>query len=251
MMKYKRLVNDFEKIGLKKGMVVMVHSSFKSLGFDNGTPELVVKALKEVLTKEGTLLMPTLTYKTVSKDNPYFSQCDTKSDVGMITETFRNMPETYRSINSIHSVAAWGMYAKEITENHIKDSITIGPNSPFKLMLKYDAKILMLGTGLKPNTFMHLVENENNLIYRTIKRRFEVKIKTCDGEEFNKQVELPDMSNYEQRYDRVQKILDEKELNKGEVLKAETYLIDANLLLKKTSNKLKEDKYYFVDKIST
>lgn len=248
-MQYKTLVDDFKKIGLKKGMVVMVHSSFKSLNFNEGTPEIVIKALKEVLTEEGTLLMPTLTYKTVSKDNPYFSLMDTKSDVGVITEVFRKMPQTHRSINPIHSVSAWGKYAIELTKHHIKDSVTIGNNSPFKLMLKYDAKILMLGTGLKPNTFMHLVENENKLSYRIIKRKFEVIITNLKGEKFNTFVELPDMSGFNQRYDRIEKILDKNEIRQEKILSADSYLIDANLLFLKASNKLKDDKFYFVDKL--
>ncbi len=43
------------------GMVLVVHSSLKSLGWVNGGPVAVILALEQVLGPEGTLVMPTHT----------------------------------------------------------------------------------------------------------------------------------------------------------------------------------------------
>jgi len=249
MCTYEKLINDLKKAGIEKGIVLLVHSSFKALECKGLTPLLVINAIKEILTDEGTLLIPTLSYKTVTKENPYFSYHDTPSCVGIISEIFRKEKDTIRSINPIHSVAAWGKHAIELTNEHIKDRVTIFYYSPLYKMLKYNAKILMLGCGLKPNTFMHLVENINHLHYRNTVYRIDFKITNQDGNTFSQVGELPDMSNYLQRYDRIEKILSVNDLQESKVLNATTYLIDANQLMQKASEVLKTNPLYFVDEI--
>src|SRR5436305_5681484 len=53
------LKTDFSNIGIKPGMTLIVHSSLKSIGWVCGREITVVDALMEVLTPEGTLVMPT------------------------------------------------------------------------------------------------------------------------------------------------------------------------------------------------
>lgn len=238
-----------EASGITKGMTILVHSSFKSLKLKTLGPIDLINALQEVITEEGNLLFPTLTYKTVNKDNPVYSVKDTPSCVGILPEIFRKMPGVVRSLNPIHSVAAWGKNKFDLTETHLNDSITLGINSPFYKMLKYDAKILMLGCGLKPNTFMHLVENLNNLEYRKTVNIVNFKIYDYDNKLTIKELHLPDMSNYYQMYDRVINILDEPDLQVISINDEVSYLIDANKLLIKASEVLKENPMYFVEKI--
>jgi aminoglycoside 3-N-acetyltransferase len=244
---YQQLKDDLIKIGIKKGMVLLMHSSFKSLGVKDLTPKDVIEAVKEVITEEGTLLIPTLSYKTCSKNNPFFSYHDTPSCVGVISETFRKSDDTIRSLNPIHSVSGWGKYKDEILLRHEKDTLTLGYNSPFYLMLKYQPKILMLGCGLKPNTFMHLVENLNKVDYRQTEYNVDFEIIDKSGNKRIQKVELPDMSNYIQRYDRVESILAGDDLIQANILNAKSYLIDANKLLEKATEILKDNPHYFVD----
>ena len=107
----------------------------------------------------------------------------------------------------------------------------------------------MLGCGLKPNTFMHLVENINHLHYRNTMYSIDFKITNQDGSTFNQVGELPDMSNYFQRYDRIEQILSVNDLQVSKVLNATTYLIDANQLMQKASAILKTNPLYFVDEL--
>lgn len=246
---YERLKKDFIEIGITKGMVLVVHSSFKALNSKELTPKDVYRALQEILTNEGTLLIPTLSYKTATKENPYFSYHDTPSCVGIISETFRFEEDTIRSLNPIHSICAWGKHANHFTEDHILDSITLHKHSPFYKMLPFEPKILMLGCGLKPNTFMHLVENLNDIDYRKTVYHVEYTIVDKSLVTSKKIVELPDMKEYVQRYDRVEQILSTPYLTKGMILHAQSYLLDAVELFNKASSVMKTDAHFFVDKI--
>src|SRR5690554_1530484 len=246
---YQALIEGFKNAGIKAGMTLVVHSSFTSLHLQKLGPQDVIEALMEVIGEKGNILMPTLTYDVVNENNPYFDLNNTPSSVGVISEVFRQQKGVIRSLNPIHSVAVWGKDKIELTNNHYLDEITIGLNSPYYKMLKYNAKILMLGSTLKPNTFMHLVENLNELPYRKIKREFIVEIKNNDGVKINNVVKLPNMSNFYQRYDKIINILSEKDLQKVSINGEESFLIEANELLKKASEILEKEPYYFVDKI--
>jgi aminoglycoside 3-N-acetyltransferase len=119
MDKTQTLKDDLRAIGIKQGMVLLVHSSFKSLGTTDLSPLDVIGAFQDVLTEEGT------------RHHPYFSYHDTPSCVGILSETFRTMPGTIRSLNPIHSVSGWGKHAEAILSHHQKDTITLGRIRPF------------------------------------------------------------------------------------------------------------------------
>jgi len=244
---YDFLKQRLEAVGIKKGMTLLVHSSFKSLNLKYLTPKDVINAFMDVITSSGNLLFPTLTYKTVNKDNPYYSVTLTPSCVGILPETFRKMDGVIRSLNPIHSVAAWGKDKEDLILSHLDDDITLGINSPFYKMLKYEGKILMLGCGLKPNTFMHLVENLCKVKYRKLTNKITFTIRDYENNIIKKDLLMPESNNYYQMYDRIINILDHNELKKISINGEESFLIDAKQLLLKASLKIKEDEEYFIE----
>lgn len=246
---YQTLINDLKRIGVTKGMVLMVHSSYKALQLRNTPPTMVIQALQEVLGVDGTLLMPALTYANVNINNPNFSYHNTPCCVGIIPEIFRKSKGVIRSLNPVHSVCSWGKYANEMTQNHFMDDISIGPNSPFTLLPSYNGKILMLGCGLKPNTFMHGVENQANAPYREIKYTLEYTMENADGTIYTYQGKMPSMSEYIQRYDRIESILSAPHLIKSPISSSTSYLIDSIALLEEGFKAIKKDPYFFVDRI--
>ena len=56
----------------------------------------------------GTLVMPTMTWRTVTPDRPVWDELATPSHTGVLTEVFRTRYATARSIHPTHSVAACG-----------------------------------------------------------------------------------------------------------------------------------------------
>lgn len=247
MNEYDIIKYNLEKIGIHKGMTLLIHSSFKSLKLNTLTPKDLITIFQEVITPSGNLMFPTLTYKTVNKSNPYFSVKETSSCVGILPETFRKMDGIIRSLNPIHSVAVWGKNKNELTKYHLLDDITLGKNSPFYKMLELDAKILMIGCGLKPNTFMHLVENLCNVSYRKEVDLITFTIKDYSDKIIKKDLKIPTNHNYYQMYDRIINILDDNELKKVSLNGEDSYLIDAKSLLLKASEVIKKNEEYFIE----
>ncbi len=224
-----------------------MHSSMKSMGHVPGGPETIIRGLLEALGPDGTLLMPALTYETVTADNPVFDIAETPSCVGAVTEFFRKRTGTIRSMHPTHSVCGVGRYAQEILEKHIHDTTPCGPNSPFSQLRDRYGQILMLGCGLKPNTSMHGIEEmvgppylfNPELVYRLI---------DGNGNTAEKVYRPHNFKGWEQRYDRVENILDINGLKKGAILKAPSLLIAAKLLWEKSLAALRANPLYFVER---
>src|SRR5437764_7920952 len=110
------LAADFAALGVQPGMVLVVHSSLKSLGFVNGGPVAVILALEQVLGSDGTLVMPTHTadnsepanwknppvpeswWQTIRETMPAYEAALTPTfKMGIIPETFRKQTGVLRS----------------------------------------------------------------------------------------------------------------------------------------------------------
>jgi aminoglycoside 3-N-acetyltransferase len=146
------IVEGLRKLGLKAGDIVMVHSSLSSIGrVEDGAPT-VIKALLEVLTPAGTLLMPTFGWSRP------FDLANSPSNLGAITETFRTMPGVVRSLHPTHSVSATGARAEEMIRDHITSPTAAGRGTPYGRLIELGGKILLIGVDNDRNTTMHTLE---------------------------------------------------------------------------------------------
>ena len=225
-----KMAQDLVALGIKENDTVLVHASLSSLGFVEGGADTVIDTLISVL-KDGTLLMPTLSFDSVTVSEPVFSVNDTPSCVGKISETFRKRAGVIRSMHPTHSVAAYGKNT-----------------SPFSLLPKYNGKVLMLGCTLSPNTSMHGVEELINPDYLLCPEMTEYILIDKDGKEIKKKYwrhffHAPGYSA-EQRYQRLANLMD---IPVGKVLCADAYLIDAQTMWEKGYEALKRDNHYFVE----
>lgn len=57
------IVQKLREVDLEKGDVVMVHTSLKRMGYVCGGAQTVIEALMEVVGKDGTIMMPTQSWK--------------------------------------------------------------------------------------------------------------------------------------------------------------------------------------------
>jgi len=70
----RRIVDGLRELGITPGMRVMVHSSLKSFGPVEGGAQIVVDALMEVITPQGTLMMPSFNHGAPFK-RAYHQRC--------------------------------------------------------------------------------------------------------------------------------------------------------------------------------
>ena len=168
---------DCDKLGVRPGMNLLVHSSMKSIGgWIVGGAEAVILALENLLGEEGTLIMPTQSGNLTDPETwmnppadprwwgliresmpPYDPDFTVTRGMGTIPETFRKQSGVYRSAHPHVSFAARGRLATYITESHPLD-YSLGESSPLARMAEVDTYVLLLGTDHSNNTSFHLAE---------------------------------------------------------------------------------------------
>lgn len=148
------LVTDLSRLGLRRGDRVAVHSSYRAIGPVEGGPAAVIAALMETVTPAGSIVMPTFQ----DSPAPVFRLRETKSDCGVITELFRQMPGVFRSLHPSHSTAAWGDRAEWIVAAHEQGRTALGVDSPFDRIAQLDGKVLLVGVGQNRNSMVHVGE---------------------------------------------------------------------------------------------
>lgn len=170
------LIEGFKSCGVAKGQAIFVHTSLKSLGFVVGGAEIVIRALLEIVGEEGTLIMPSQTWKNLDpltgvhweepeewwpiiRENwpAYDKEITPAINMGEVAEMFRKWPGAKRSDHPARSIAAVGKYAEYITKDHDLSNI-FGENSPVDKLYKLDGHVLLIGVGYDKNTSLHLAE---------------------------------------------------------------------------------------------
>jgi aminoglycoside 3-N-acetyltransferase len=170
------LIQDLNALGVKPGMILIVHSSLSSIGWVSGGAVAVIQALEKVLGPEGTLVMPAFSgdlsdpgkwsnppvpdhwRETIRQTMPAYDPNLTPTrGLGKIPETFRNQVGVIRSSHPQVSFAAYGKLADEITRDHQLD-FGLGDNSPLGKIYQKQGWILLMGVGYQVNSSLHLAE---------------------------------------------------------------------------------------------
>ena len=89
-------------LGLKKGDVVMVHTSLKSMGYICGGAQTVIEALLEVVGNEGTIMMPTQSWKNLDPEDGVHWLCD-EVDWQIIRDNWPAYEKNITPTNTAHT----------------------------------------------------------------------------------------------------------------------------------------------------
>ena len=174
------LLAAFRDLGMQPGMTVMVHTSLSSIGYVCGGAPTVIEALLETVTSEGTITMPTQSWKNLDpnvgvhpevtedcwqliRDNwpPYDKRTTPTQTMGAVAELFRQWPGSLRSDHPARSVSANGRHAAYLTEHHDLSNI-FGDGSPIGRLYDLDGYVLLIGVGYDKNTSLHLADARAN-----------------------------------------------------------------------------------------
>lgn len=173
------LIEAFKKLGITKGDILCVHSELMKFGTPllprNEFLQTILDCFFEVIGKEGTLIMPTFTYKFCK--NGIYNKLNSKSEVGILTEYFRKCNGVKRTNDPIFSFAIKG--AKE--ELFLKDTTScFGENCVYEILAKENGKLILFGSKIAGYTFSHFIEEKARIPYRYFKN-FSGKIIDKDG----------------------------------------------------------------------
>lgn len=136
-------------LGIRAGDVMYVRSSYDDMRSIRATPLEIIQLLQEAVGDTGTLAMPTYPMEGLSQvyldKHPFFDWRRTPSRSGIITEIFRRMPGTERSLHPTHPLAARGPLAVWLTTGHERSETPFDKHSPFYKLLECNAFVLSLG----------------------------------------------------------------------------------------------------------
>jgi len=167
---------NLQSLGVRPGMIVIVHVSLSSLGWVCGGAVAVIQALLDAVGDAGTLVMPSHSgdlsdpsswvnppvprdwWQTIRDELPAYDPLITPTvGLGRVAEVFRRWPGALRSAHPVMSFSARGPRALDIVGSH-ELSFSLGNGSPLARLHELDASVLLLGVGHDRNTSLHLAE---------------------------------------------------------------------------------------------
>ncbi len=156
-----QVIRQLHDLGVPRGSVVLVHTSFRETGPVEGGPEGLIEALIEAVGDDGTLVMPSW---TGSDDEP-FDRTSTPCDhLGVVADAFWRRPGVVRGDHPF-AVAAFGARADEIAGV----PFVLPPHAPpsgIGRVHDLDGWVLLLGVDHDADTMIHLAELVAGVPYR-------------------------------------------------------------------------------------
>jgi aminoglycoside 3-N-acetyltransferase len=147
------VVAQLRALGVERGGVLLVHTSFKAVRPVERGPLGLIDALREAIGDDGTLVMPTMT-----DGESVFDPASTPTEgMGITAETFWRQPGVLRSTHPSGSFAAAGSHAAAICAPQPL-SPPHGPDSPPGRVHDLSGQVLLLGVTHSENTTLHVAE---------------------------------------------------------------------------------------------
>lgn len=227
--------------------VLFVHSSLSHCGYLEPGPEGVLSSLRQ---RCQTLCLPTHTYcYTVDGHTEVFDPRTTPSRSGAITNAFRGLPDTLRSVHSTHSLAALGPRAAELCQGHLECQTACGVGTPYEKLVHWDASVLMFGVSLNTYTLFHYSEHQAGCSYLYESDPYQLLAKDYDGKLHSVEVWRQDMQVprrfAEMRHELADaELIQSQPLGHGELL----FIPSSSAVHAFTSEKLGLDEFHLVDR---
>jgi aminoglycoside 3-N-acetyltransferase len=181
---------SLRRLGLDRGRDILVHSSFRTVGPVESGPVSIIHGIRDVIGSKGNILMPAYPLKTTMleamKNTRPFDMINEPSQMGILSEVFRNLPDVKRSGHPTHSVCVQGPDAEWYTGQHYLSLSPCGEGSPFRRLSQREGMILCIGCGIGKVTSHHNIED---IVARYPLNVYLAKI-------FTKEILFPDGSHY-------------------------------------------------------
>jgi aminoglycoside 3-N-acetyltransferase len=182
------IARALRQAGLSRGDDVFFQSAMSPFGEIEGGADTVLGALGDVVGDEALVAMPAFPFSgsvlEYLRADPLFSVSSTPSAMGAVSERFRRLPGTVRSLHPTHSVCARGPEAELLVEGHELAPTPFGAGSPYPRMMERGMQQVWFGTDVHAFTLYHTFEcllGERFPIDVFLDRPFSVRCEDGDG----------------------------------------------------------------------
>ena len=158
----KDIISAFRRLGIEHGDILFLSTSLGMLGSAQGVStgdglnDLFHKAIRDVLGRDGTILVPTYSY-TFGKDHRrgcnVFDPKNTPADTGPFPEYFRKLPGARRSLDPMVSISGIGPACDELMDD--LPATSYGADCIFDRLIYTKAKCCNVGLGPNWTPFLH------------------------------------------------------------------------------------------------
>lgn len=244
-----KLIKDIQALGLQRTDTVLIHSSMKAVGEVEGRADTVLDAFMDYFAP-GLLIFPTHSWSTINTEHDTFDPATEPSCVGILSNLFMKRPGVVRSLHPTHSVAAIGKGAAEYLKGEEKSDTPCHRNGCWGKLYDLSAKIVFMGCGLRYNTFLHGVEEWNNIEQRLTDMHYPFKIRLADGSIIDRPMRRhhSPVGDISANYGKVgDALLKTGAARMGRIGDAKTYVTDARKTADLVSIFLKRDPDFFLD----
>jgi aminoglycoside 3-N-acetyltransferase len=175
-----------ERLGIRCGGVVFVHSSVDLLHFAF-SPVRLLEILRELVGPEGTLAFPSFPAEGMHetlRSGRVFDVRRTPGGTGLLGELARRSKGARRSLHPIRSVAAIGPDAERLTAHHHESPFPFSATSPFALHAASRGLVVGLGVSTKNLTLVHVLDDAHPESLPTspyVPELFEAPCRDVDG----------------------------------------------------------------------
>lgn len=245
----KDIIDHIINLGIKKEETLLIHSSMKAIGEVEGGADTVLDAFMEYM-KDGLLIFPTHTWAQMNDEYRVFYVPTEPSCVGVLTNQFLKRQGVIRSWHPTHSVAAFGSDAMQYTSGEEFSDTPCPRTGCWGKLYDRKANILFLGCSPKKNTYLHGVEEWNQIENRLTEFYRPYQIMTPDGNLIERPMRghhnpIGDIS---QNYDKMMvPFLHHGIAKEGQIGDAKCYLCDAVGMAELTSSYLQRDPDLFLN----
>jgi len=193
-LKHDDLVADLRSAGFRAGDIIMVHSSLSSIGKVEGGAATVIESLIDLLTDEGTLIMPCYnsaeSFLRNLKHGQLLDLRTSPSATGKITEVFRTHQGVLRSSHPFSSSCAIGKNAEYATNGHEMAPEVCHADSPVGRLVELKGKVVGIGIPIAQGLGVaHYMEDTwDGFPFEVHTSRFPVKYINSSGEMVDREI---------------------------------------------------------------
>jgi len=241
---YQQIAFSLNRLGVKKGSTILVHSSLKSFGWVKGGAETVIRGLLLAVGAVGNVMVPTLTGSSrLNRNNPpFFNVKTTPCWTGRIPETFRKLPQAKRSLHPTHSVSCIGADTHALLDRHHVCPTPCGKRSPYFRLAKKGGLVVLFGVDFESVTLFHTIEELARLPYHLQPDPVCATIKGYRGKIIKRTLYIHQYGA-ERNFSVMEPILKKAGgMKTGKALDSFTRVINAELLVSLTLDKLQKNR---------